>query len=369
MANSDGIITAPVGIDTDIAPVLGLYNYNLGYICANTHGQIKPWARYKPVKYNSSSPADGEKWWKAVDGDCGITIKQIANYKDSVNYADGGMNGWVYSPPTDNDNFPYRVLDFDGYNHNAKPPIHDFTVPATATNKFSSSSFTASCAIMATSVEGGNTLSLDDFATLRGCYFGVYCVKQGSTTVSRRATADQPIDGGYAKVKINTYGMSTGKWDVYPFISTAVLGQNELDVANTCYSIPYAKMQTIEIIDSYITITVHTPALPSTLPTSPYFLTVTVNVTNSASSSTTFTNNYWRVRYSDKTFNDAMTVGETSGTIGDFTVSGGTTYSLSVQVQLTDALMEGMMAPVGWISLNSSNYLQRFIFMQEVTGV
>lgn len=40
MAHSNGKITAPVGIDADIAPVLGVGSYDLGYLCSNAHGKI-----------------------------------------------------------------------------------------------------------------------------------------------------------------------------------------------------------------------------------------------------------------------------------------------------------------------------------------
>jgi hypothetical protein len=49
MAHSNGVITAPVGIDADIAPVLGVGSYDLGYLCSNIHGKINKWSRIKPV--------------------------------------------------------------------------------------------------------------------------------------------------------------------------------------------------------------------------------------------------------------------------------------------------------------------------------
>lgn len=56
MAHSNGKITAPVGIDADIAPVLGVSSYDLGYLCSNAHGKINKWSKIKPVK--SSVPGD-----------------------------------------------------------------------------------------------------------------------------------------------------------------------------------------------------------------------------------------------------------------------------------------------------------------------
>ena len=98
MAHSNGKITAPVGIDADIAPVLGVGSYDLGYLCSNAHGKINPWARYKPVRYESLAPGENEKWWQGWDGNCGIMPKRISSYQDSVNWANGSMNGWEIHP-------------------------------------------------------------------------------------------------------------------------------------------------------------------------------------------------------------------------------------------------------------------------------
>ena len=44
MGHSNGKITAPVGLDSDVYPTLGIGptsdGYDLGYACANTHGKI-----------------------------------------------------------------------------------------------------------------------------------------------------------------------------------------------------------------------------------------------------------------------------------------------------------------------------------------
>ena len=44
MGHSNGKITAPVGLDSDVYPTLGIgatsNGYDLGYACANTHGKI-----------------------------------------------------------------------------------------------------------------------------------------------------------------------------------------------------------------------------------------------------------------------------------------------------------------------------------------
>lgn len=362
MGHSNNKITAPVSLHADVYQVLGLSKtgtyYDLGYACGNSHGKINPWARYKPVMYDGLN-TDGKEWWKARNGDCGITIKRLSTYQDSVNYANGGMNGWVYSPPNGGNN-PYRLTDFVGYYHDAEFPVKGFTCPDTATNQFSNSSFT--CAAM-NIVDTGtltDSLQMRDFRTIADCYLGVY-VKQRSGSQARRVTSKSTIGGGAVTVTVNTYGMPTGTWDVYPFLCTAILEQNGSDVANTCYSLPFASKQTISIVSSYISIQV----LPPFMPTTAGFVQVTVNIRNSQGSSLTFRNNYWQTRFTTSDFNDAFQMGELQGKIDDFTVGANTTVQKQVQVQVSSTLIQKGSGKV-FISLNTGNYIGTGFFMQSI---
>lgn len=100
MAHSNGVITAPVGIDADIAPVLGVGSYDLGYLCSNAHGKINKWSYIKPKEANTPDFNNANL--------PGLIY-------DSVNKT------IVYDAPKT----WYRALDFDGYDHNAKPPTID----------------------------------------------------------------------------------------------------------------------------------------------------------------------------------------------------------------------------------------------------
>lgn len=358
MGHSNGKITAPVGIDADIAPVLGVGSYDLGYLCSNAHGKINPWARYKPVRYESLAPGENEKWWQGWDGNCGIMPKSISSYQDSVNWANGSMNGWEYTPPTGG-KFPFRALDFDGYNHKARAPIGNFLVPSQATNQSTSSSFTASCTIMMPS-EGSqllDELNIGDISTVKDCYFGIY-VKQRSGNQARRVTAKSTIGSGYAMAEMITYGMPTGTWDVYPFLCTAILEQDAADVANNCYSIPLLSSKSIEIIASYVSIIVLAGLLPSTAGNT----TVTLRVTNRSSSTMTFKNNAWRTRFVNKNFNDLLIIGEQIGKIADFDVPADTIKEMKVTVSVSSQLVQAKNAKL-WISLNSASYIGSSIFM------
>lgn len=106
MGHSNGKITAPVGIDADIAPVLGVGSYDLGYLCSNAHGKINKWSKIKPVKYATLAE---------------LTAAQLKSVAYGMTYTiDTAWNViWAYEPPTGGDSAPFRALDFNGYNHNA----------------------------------------------------------------------------------------------------------------------------------------------------------------------------------------------------------------------------------------------------------
>lgn len=108
MGYSNGKITAPVGLDSDVYPTLGIGptsdGYDLGYACANTHGRINRYSYIKPidrsdlgvVQFNDSTYTAFTKMIIYTIGNT-VPSSTIAEYK---------------SPKS-----VYRIADFDGYNH------------------------------------------------------------------------------------------------------------------------------------------------------------------------------------------------------------------------------------------------------------
>lgn len=354
MSHSNGKITAPINLDGDVFATLGIGSvggdYDLGYACANTHGKINPWARYKPVRYESLAPGPDEKWWQGWDGNCGVKPFQMAGYWDAPKHADGSMNGWEYTPPTGG-KFPFRLTDFNGYNHLASPPISRFSCPDTATNQFTSSNFVCSAAIMMPS-EGHDTdfLNMGDFAEIADCYFGVY-VKHKTSQMSRRVTADKKIGTGYAVVTVNSWGMTAGDWEVYPFLSTAILKQDDPDIAHIAYSVPMVSKRDIEIVGSYVSITILGGVMPSVMG----YIEVTVRVRNGSSSLISFRNNSCMSRFASKKFEDPMVIGESRETIENFQVSANSSIDKKVRILISSELINAGTARV-WVSLNSAAY-------------
>lgn len=126
MSNSNGKITAPVSIDNDIAPVLGApVNSNLGQLC--TYSTINPYSKFKPVKSSIPFASNNPKqsyWYRSEvfsTEPCGLklTIYDIdSGNLDRSDSLEGCFEKWKdkYQPPI---GYPYRALDFDGYNHKA----------------------------------------------------------------------------------------------------------------------------------------------------------------------------------------------------------------------------------------------------------
>ena len=131
MANSNGIITAPVRLLADVSSVLGVAG-NLGYLCSNVHGRINKWAKYKPIKFaKKSALTDDERATKNY----GITnIPWMTEFGACVAFIDRTENElsayYAYESPTGGDASPYRLLDFDKYDSNATAPIY----PSSKTN-------------------------------------------------------------------------------------------------------------------------------------------------------------------------------------------------------------------------------------------
>lgn len=109
MANSAGIITAPVSLAADVYSVLGLdktsSGYDLAYACSNSHGKINQWSLKKPVCYDSP----------VLDVDAsGFEVEPATSDSKTQFY-------FRYNPPTPGTDW-CRLGDFNGYNHNTLAP-------------------------------------------------------------------------------------------------------------------------------------------------------------------------------------------------------------------------------------------------------
>ncbi len=154
MSHNNGIISAPVDVEGDIATVLVRSTGDVGLLCGdmkyNTLGQlvdanaINRWAFWKPVRYNKLAPLTRAERASVKDGMHPIALTKLLQM--SIGYAGGTtytldqcmqeVSEWTYNKPRGKTTYNewYRVLDFayyndqtgslygNGYNHNAVAP-------------------------------------------------------------------------------------------------------------------------------------------------------------------------------------------------------------------------------------------------------
>lgn len=114
MGHKNGKITAPVSI-YDVQQTLGDSSTDLGTLCRSQ--KINPYAKYKPVKWSNVDVDlhEGNNW-KGEDGLCGFNIPVYMYLSDLLYDMKNGIT--ITYNPFQSGGF-YRLLDFNGYNHNA----------------------------------------------------------------------------------------------------------------------------------------------------------------------------------------------------------------------------------------------------------
>ena len=129
--NSDNtLIYYPVNT-WDVAKVTRKGSGDVGVLCGSNQ-MINKWAKYKPVIYpnliNTYDQLNSDKtwkstatWWKAGDKKCGFTIGLRTT--GSALVTNWGTD-WTYNPPTGGMAAPYRLIDFNYYDHAAVSPVY-----------------------------------------------------------------------------------------------------------------------------------------------------------------------------------------------------------------------------------------------------
>lgn len=246
MANSNGVITAPIGL-VDVQQVLGESSTDLATLCLSNN--INMWAKYKPIVLGTVGHNDAN-WWKGTFGNCGIRAQGIyttqrANIPSL--YTNDQKNGWEYEKPSGGSSSPYRLADFEGYNHNAIPPIANFGGSSRVVRS-------NACSFSVAYNAGGNSsLAITDISVLgtsfADMYFGVLC-KLGSTSVI--LTSDRTFGNGGDMVTIPRYTLSLGNYTVYPFLAENQIELNSAESVNTYYSLPNVAPASLTVVSSYV---------------------------------------------------------------------------------------------------------------------
>lgn len=131
MSYNNGFISAPVSI-YDVQKTLGVSSSDLGTLCRSAY--VNKWAKYKPVPIDiiNTTPQlksdktwdDQATWWKAKNGKCGLSYTSQTSIGDVKTNIDYKRVVWGRTIPTGNYAEPYRLLDFNEYNHRAFPPTY-----------------------------------------------------------------------------------------------------------------------------------------------------------------------------------------------------------------------------------------------------
>lgn len=230
MSVNNGIITAPVSID-DIKNCFGLNINDLGALI--TKANINVWAKYKPTVYPSPFPDD---WYKSKDGNYGLNItvyNRVSSWNKLVAEYSKSNNGYIniYNRPTGGADAPYRLGDFRGYNHDAKPEIGDYLA---ATNYQEDSQISLSVAYNVVTVDG-DQVSYNDVEVYKDLYFGYVITDTSGKTLKLIATAS--TTSSY-EVRLAARTLLAGTYRLYPMFCNVDYSTNHTLRAMYCYAVP-----------------------------------------------------------------------------------------------------------------------------------
>lgn len=113
MADYNNIVTAPVSA-TKVARLLQTSSVKVSHLC--THKNINKWAKYKPVCDNNPIALHDITHGKPISS--GITLDGVAVSDPELML--GQHVRYRYQPPYPP--YPFRLGDFQGYQHNAQAP-------------------------------------------------------------------------------------------------------------------------------------------------------------------------------------------------------------------------------------------------------
>ena len=348
MANSNGLITAPVSMQ-DVRQVLGNSSTDLGTLCKAS--QINMWSKYKPVVLaliDTVSQFDKTNnkwyswatWWKGTTGTCGCVPYVLRSIADVVDHCSGGLNGWSYTKPGGGAASPYRLTDFAGYYHRAVAPISSFRMETYNTQD---------AAMVCSLTQSSDTqLTLADLNNFNNYYLAFYAVRTGGGT--KVLTAQRTLGNNGNAIDFSLGSWNAGTWTIYPFITDK--RGDDGTIAAVRFSCPMASALSLTVADHEITIWLSNVSV-----TGVRTVTATVNVKNDTASSVVLNNNYYKVRFKNKDWDDALVAGETSGSISTVTVASNTetTINFSANAEIS-TLQDGANL---WIQMAGSSVTSR----------
>lgn len=244
MSLANNKITAPVSVD-DVADCLGMTRSStLADLC--TSSKINVWAKYKPTDYNAAFP---DNWSKGKDGNYGLNItidNRVSSWSALVAEYSKANNGYsnIYKRPSGGATSPYRLGDFRGYNHKAKPEISDYLA---ATNYLEDSQISLSVAYNVVTADG-DQVSYNAIEAFKDLYFGYVITDTSGKTLKLIATAS--TKSSY-EVRLAARTLLAGTYKAYPMFCNVDYSTNHTLQGMYCYAIPnLAGGKTFSVITS-----------------------------------------------------------------------------------------------------------------------
>ena len=316
---------------TLVGQTIGLASDVVGTLCSST--LINKWSKYKPVVYPAITTTGN--WWKAVDGNCGLSIPEYSNINNLVTAITNGVT-WNYNKPTGGASSPYRLGDFRGYEHNADIPFEGFYVPTTAYNNSANSVVGAAMLISSGEI---NSLAITDINRIKDWYFGCYMIKSsGSVLYPRYVTTAKPISDGTSSVEIPIYGLPSGTYYVYPFLCQNPRASLDIQESpNTFVAFEGITRQIVNITNNPIYVFIAAQWQNDDVNSG--VIEMELRLTNGTSASVTLQNCYAAMRYGSKAYQDPYQTGEKSESLGSITIPANSTVTrnLSFSIHNSDS--------------------------------
>lgn len=215
MIDEEYIVKAPVSID-DVQKVLNTDDNDIGRLCTNS--TINMWSKHKPV--------DGGGLFSTNIVGSGIKIPHATTITDFMKLITNGRTlDWSYDKPTGGEYSPYRLADFNGYDHFANCRFYYLDNQNLAFDFDTDSYLQINIETIKDGDAGADTqLTVDDL-NISKYYLGVV-IEYNSNIITIVTNATTLDDNNVLKIpKIKLASLDTGSnstyyVDVYPFLYT-----------------------------------------------------------------------------------------------------------------------------------------------------
>ena len=106
-----------------VANTLKTSTHDVGSLC--THDNINKWSKHKPIRYPKVDGLSGNDWRGTISDILQNIMYGLKVGTSGANWKDLHNTNYEYvGRPTGGANAPYRLGDFRGYDHNARPSLY-----------------------------------------------------------------------------------------------------------------------------------------------------------------------------------------------------------------------------------------------------